>query len=151
MTQACCNLWTLQTRTLQDLQRIRAGGFPHPSVHTCSKRLSQFQHFQQLCKYAPLLHLQGFYILLLMCHSSLCMLLLRLCWRIHARGSTGVFWKRRDEFWLTDDCVHTGSTSRLSPDKVRISVQPGGWWWLITDQPVYMMNFWLRQPHWPNM
>lgn len=109
------------------------------------------KHFQQLCKYTPLLHLQGFYILLLMCHSSLCMLLLRFCWRIHARGSTGVFWSQRDEFWLTDDCVHTGSTSGLSPDKVRLSVQPVGWWWLILDKPAYMMNFWLGQPHWPNM
>lgn len=104
------------------------------------------KHFQQLCKYTPLLHLQGFYVLLLMCHSSLCMLLVRFCWCIHARGSTGVLWSQRDEFWLTDDC-----TSGFIPDKVRISVQPVGWWWLIIDLPVYMMNFWLRQPHWPNM
>lgn len=105
------------------------------STSVCSHMFQAIvKHFQQLCKYTPLLHLQGFYVLLLMCHSSLCRLLLKFCWRIHAWGSTGVFWSQRDEFWLTDDCVHTGCTSGLSPDKVRISMYPvGGGDWLLTS------------------
>lgn len=125
------------------LQRIRAGGFPHLSVHTCSRRLSN--------TFYSCINILLFFTCRGSIFSYSCAIHLSACcsW-----GSVDAFMHQAQQEFsgaMNFGWQMIAFTSGLSPDKVRISVHPVGWWWLIIDQSVYRRNFWLRQPHWPNM